>query len=122
MQKHRCYFLAMHLFAVVCVYGVMPWYLFLFFLLIFSLICSMKQRCVIKYTRAHLYHILPSTVFFRHMIILHYRDMITQKKQHICLFANNFSKQQWKALRRAIKMSGNNRGNTSGEFFNHIDM
>ncbi|OGT26548.1 MAG: hypothetical protein A3I77_06830 [Gammaproteobacteria bacterium RIFCSPLOWO2_02_FULL_42_14] len=112
----RIYLILMHLFAAACSYAVMTAYGFVLFLFLGGIFCHVRRKrkrriVALQYDRSKIWllktpndewikaHLLPSSVLFRHVMILHFCEINTNRRCHLCLFSDTA---QWKMLRRAI--------------------
>lgn len=115
------YLLSIHLFALICIASISPFFLFpVYFLFatisflvyffrspeIISLQYDKKREWILclqnsEIARAEL---LPSSVMMRHFLILHFKVFDSGKKKTSLLFSDSLSQQNFQALRRAVKM------------------
>src|SRR3989338_5271338 len=99
----RIYLILMHLFAAACSYAVMTAYGFVLFLFLGGIFCHVRRKrkrriVALQYDRSKIWllktpndewikaHLLPSSVLFRHVMILHFcevrlKDNLLRKAQ-----------------------------------------
>lgn len=115
------YLIFIHLFALLCVWFITPWFLFIFFLVgalisffyylwrdekIITLQHDKKTEWILQLSddsmeRAEL---LPSSVMMRYFLVLHFKCTYSLEKKSLILFSDSFSDNDFKSLRRCVKM------------------
>ncbi|HLB56273.1 MAG TPA: protein YgfX [Coxiellaceae bacterium] len=114
------YLIFMHIFATFCIWIVSPIYLFFIFLLflitsflyyfyrtekVLALQYDKKTKWILELYDEKIMpaELLSSSVMMRYFLVLHFKcDDLSRKK--MILFADSFSEENYRALRRCIKI------------------
>lgn len=118
---HLCYLIFTHLFAFICICMIAPFFFdgifllfvaasFLYYLFydqkMTSLQYDQKTEWIVELNNGKIMHatLLPSSVMMRYFVVLHFKCIHSAKKKRMVLFSDHFSKDDYRALRRCMKM------------------
>ena len=124
LKKSHIYFYYLvftHLFSLTCVFIVSPVFFdniflllliisFLYYLLhdqkIMSLRHNQKTEWILGLPNGEMRYVtlLPSSVMMRYFLVLHFKCIHSDRKERMVLFTDHFSKEDYRALRRCMKM------------------
>ena len=115
------YLVFTHLFALTCIWFIAPGFLFMFFLLCMSIsfsyyYCRNEKIIALQHDKKTQWmlelfdgeteraELLSSSVMMRYFLVLHFKLTNSSKKKTLLLFSDSFSKIDFQALRRCVKM------------------
>lgn len=122
-SRFYCFYLwGVHCFAFACIWVAFSGALFfIFFILLISFgvyyyFCDSSDVVALTFLKATEWNVqlsnagseraklLGSSVMFRYLMILHFQLFLSHKKISVVLFCDSFSKQDYQAVRRCVRM------------------